>query len=102
MIERKTLLSESFAVTPPRMVTSGDETFTHGLYNSIHVLWRDSDGFINAIKSCQQFERDFRQFTRSKVWKRFLVRFQEVEGYFVNSHGNIYELKAGHIQEVYG
>ncbi len=85
-------------------ITSNNETFTKGTYNSIDIIIRDKDGYINATALCNQFGRRFAKLQDNKTtWKLYYNTAEKhIRAYLPNSGGIIYELKKGYNRELYG
>ena len=81
---------------------SNGEVFEIGSYHGISILIRKSDGFVNATKLCNQFEKDIRQIIRTSSWKEFYQVFCEEFGTRVDLHGFIYELAEGYTKKCAG
>jgi len=83
-------------------ITSNDETFTRGTYNDISVIIRDADGFINASKMCDQFNKRFRKLFENHAWQAYLEEFKKEYEVRPETGGPIYELKKGYTNEIRG
>ena len=56
---------------------SNGEVFEIGSYHGISILIRRSDGYINATKLCDQFEKRFRNVIRNDIWRESFDEFEE-------------------------
>ena len=50
------------------LLVSNNSEFIAGTYNGIEVIIRKSDGFINATKLCNQFNKRFKKINENHSW----------------------------------
>ncbi len=86
------------------IIESNNEIFTRGKYNSIDVIIRDVDGYINATILCNQFGRSFRKLQDNKTsWRLYYEAFEKrMSSVVTTPHDYIYELKKGYKHELHG
>lgn len=82
-------------------IESNGEIFTYCSYNSINIIQRNSDKYVNATKLCSQFNRVFRKIYDTKSWKEFYDEFQKNVSR-PKKDGFIYEIKTGFKIELHG
>ena len=76
-------------------LVSNSEEFVKGTYNGISVLIRKNDGFINATKLCNQFNKKFRKIFENLTWQAYFQEFCKEYEVRPNSGEPLYELKKG-------
>ena len=54
------------------------ETFTKGTYNSLSIIIRDKDGFVNATYMCQQFNKRFRKIKENQSFRQYFDEFKRI------------------------
>jgi hypothetical protein len=58
-------------------IVSNNETFTEGTYNGVPIIIRDKDGYVNATKMCNQFDRKFKRIFENHAWQQYLHEFEK-------------------------
>ena len=74
------------------ILQENEENFLIGKYNQIEIIYRQSDGYINASKLCSHANRDFRTFKKSDRFRKITKYWNELNG-TGNSLFPSYELK---------
>lgn len=83
-------------------IVCNNEAFIKGTYNGINVIIRKKDGYINATKMCEQFNKRFRKIFENHAWQAFYNEFL-IEYCVSPEMGEpIYELKKGYTNEIRG
>ena len=60
----------------PFHVTKDGQTFYEGSFMHIPVIYNGKDGFINATKTCKDFNRDAKRLTANEGWKSIISVFE--------------------------
>ena len=69
--------------------------FITGSYNGIVIIIRQCDGFINATKFCNQFNKKFNKIHENQSWRAYFNEFCLDIGVEPFSVQLVYELKKG-------
>ena len=67
----------SSTTTEFKTFKSNGEIFETGFYHKISILIRKSDGYVNATKLCEQFNKRFRDIIRNQSWKDYYDEFMK-------------------------
>ena len=84
------------------LLVSKNSEFITGTYNGIEVIIRKSDGFINATKLCNQFNKRFKKINENHSWQAYYNEFCVDLGVGPEMGRLVYELKKGVSNEYRG
>lgn len=82
-----------------------NETFTIGTYNGLSITIRNKDKYVNASKMCNDVNKDFRTFCKSKRYKDIIEFWRSDRSAQICAYHNEtvkYELKLGYDNDTRG
>ena len=59
------------------IIKSNNEIFIRSTYNTINVIIRKKDNFVNATQMCNQFNRRFRKIFENHAWQEYYEEFKK-------------------------
>ena len=59
------------------IIKCNNEVFIRSTYNTINIIIRKKDNFINATQMCNQFNRRFRKIYENHAWQEYYEEFKQ-------------------------
>ena len=88
------------------IIKCNNEVFIRSTYNTINIIIRKKDKFVNATQMCNQFNRRFRKIYENHAWQEYYEEFKQE---YYNKRlgpemGQVpkYEIKKGYLKELRG
>ena len=87
------------------IIKCNNEIFIRSTYNTINIIIRKKDNFINATNMCNQSNRRFRKIFENHAWQEY---YEEFKKEYYHKEGRpkmgdpIYMLRKGYINELQG
>ena len=88
------------------IIKCNNEVFIRSTYNTINIIIRKKDNFVNATNMCNQFNRRFRKIYENHAWQEYYEEFKQE---YYNERlgpemGQVpkYEIKKGYLKELRG